>query len=154
MKKFKFKLEKLLDINIKEEDESKLKYTQAQNEKRIVEKSLERLEENYKKYSDITRADNVISQKVTINYLSTLTQSIKLTDEKLKEEEKKVIEAQNDLIEKQIKRKSLEILKDKEMERMKKEEERIEQIRNDEFALYAYIRNNVNVSQKGGKYGV
>lgn len=154
MKKFKFKLEKLLDINIKEEDESKLKYTQAQNEKRIVEKNLERLEENYKKYSDITRANDIISQKVTINYLSTLTQSIKLTDEKLKEEEKKVIEAQNDLIEKQIKRKSLEILKEKEMERMKKEEERIEQIRNDEFALYAYIRNNVNVSQKGGKYGV
>lgn len=154
MKKFKFKLEKLLDINIKEEDESKLKYTQAQNEKTIVEKNLERLEENYKKYSDITRANDVISQKVTINYLSTLTQSIKLTDEKLKEEEKKVIEAQNDLIEKQIKRKSLEILKDKEMERVKKEEERIEQFRNDEFALYAYIRNNVNVSQKGGKYGV
>lgn len=154
MKKFKFKLEKLLDINIKEEDESKLKYTQAQNEKRIVEENLERLEENYKKYSDITRANDVISQKVTINYLSTLTQSIKLTDEKLKEEEKKVIEAQNDLIQKQIKRKSLEILKEKEMERVKKEEERIEQIRNDEFALYAYIRNNANVSQKGGKYGI
>lgn len=154
MKKFKFKLEKLLDINIKEEDESKLKYTQAQNEKRIVEKNLERLEENYKKYSDITRANDVISQKVTINYLSTLTQSIKLTDEKLKEEEKNVIEAQNDLIQKQIKRKSLEILKEKEMERVKKEEERIEQITNDEFALYAYIRKNANVSQKGGKYGI
>jgi len=154
LKKFKFKLEKLLDINIKEEDESKLKYTQAQNEKRIVEKNLERLEENYKKYSDITRANDVISQKVTINYLSTLTQSIKLTDEKLKEEEKKVIEAQNDLIQKQIKRKSLEILKEKEMERVRKEEERIEQIRNDEFALYAYIRKNANVSQKGGKYGI
>lgn len=154
MKKFKFKLEKLLDINIKEEDESKLIYTQAQNEKRIVEKNLERLEENYKKYSDITRANDVISQKVTINYLSTLTQSIKLTDEKLKEEEKKVIEAQNDLIQKQIKRKSLEILKEKEMERVKKEEERIEQITNDEFALYAYIRKNANVSQKGGKYGI
>lgn len=154
MKKFKFKLEKLLDINIKEEDESKLKYTQAQNEKRIVEENLERLEENYKKYSDITRANDVISQKVTINYLSTLTQSIKLTDEKLKEEEKKVIEAQNDLIQKQIKRKSLEILKEKEMERVRKEEDRIEQITNDEFALYAYIRNNANVSQKGGKYGI
>ncbi|WP_419725105.1 flagellar export protein FliJ [Terrisporobacter petrolearius] len=154
MKKFKFKLEKLLDINIKEEDESKLKYTQAQNEKRIVEKNLERLEENYKKYSDITRANDVISQKVTINYLSTLTQSIKLTDEKLKEEEKNVIEAQNDLIQKQIKRKSLEILKEKEMERVKKEEERIEQITNDEFALYAYLRKNANVSQKGGKYGI
>ena len=73
---------------------------------------------------------------------------------KIKEEEKNVIEAQNDLIQKQIKRKSLEILKEKEMERVKKEEERIEQITNDEFALYAYIRKNANVSQKGGKYGI
>lgn len=146
MKKFKFKLEKLLDINIKEEDESKLKYTNAQNEKKVVERQLNKLEENYKKYSDISKADDVISQKVTINYLSALTQSIKITDEKLKEKEKKVIEAQKDFIEKQIKRKSLEILKEKEMERVRKEEERVEQITNDEFALYAYIRNNVNIS--------
>ena len=146
MKKFKFKLEKLLDINIKEEDESKLKYTNAQNEKKVVEKQLNKLEENYKKYSDISKADDVISQKVTINYLSALTQSIKITDEKLKEKEKKVIEAQKDFIEKQIKRKSLEILKEKEIERARKEEERVEQITNDEFALYAYIRNNVNIS--------
>lgn len=69
-----------------------------------------------------------------------------MTDEKLKEKEKKVIEAQKDFIEKQIKRKSLEILKEKEIERARKEEERIEQIQNDEFALYAYIRNNVNIS--------
>lgn len=146
MKKFKFKLEKLLDINIKEEDESKLKYTNAQNEKKVVERQLNKLEENYKKYSDISKADDVISQKVTINYLSALTQSIKITDEKLKEKEKKVIEAQKDFIDKQIKRKSLEILKEKEMERVRKEEERVEQITNDEFALYAYIRNNVNIS--------
>ena len=146
MKNFKFKLEKLLDINIKEEDESKLKYTNAQNEKKVVERQLNKLEENYKKYSDISKADDVISQKVTINYLSALTQSIKITDEKLKEKEKKVIEAQKDFIDKQIKRKSLEILKEKEMERVKKEEERVEQITNDEFALYAYIRNNVNIS--------
>lgn len=146
MKKFKFKLEKLLDINIKEEDESKLKYTNAQNEKKMVEMNLKKLEANYRKYSDISKSNDVISQKITINYLSALTQSIKLTDEKLKEKEKKVIEAQKDFIEKQIKRKSLEILKEKEIERARKEEERIEQIQNDEFALYAYIRNNVNIS--------
>ena len=146
MKKFKFKLEKLLDINIKEEDETKLKYTNAQNEKKMVEINLNKLEADYRKYSDISKADDVISQKVTINYLSALTQSIKITDEKLKEKEKKVIEAQKDFIEKQIKRKSLEILKEKEMERVKKEEERVEQTTNDEFALYAYIRNNVNIS--------
>lgn len=55
MKKFKFKLEKLLDINIKEEDESKLKYTNAQNEKKMVEMNLKTLEANYRKYSDISK---------------------------------------------------------------------------------------------------
>ena len=34
MTNFKFKLQKLLDIRIKEEDESKLLYSQAQNEKK------------------------------------------------------------------------------------------------------------------------
>lgn len=146
MKKFKFKLEKLLDIKIKEEDESKLNYTNAQNEKKIVQMNLNKLEADYKKYCDIGKSNDLISQKITINYLSALTNSIKLTDEKLREKEEKVIEAQKDFIEKQIKRKSLEILKEKEIERLKKEEERIEQIQNDEFALYSYIRNNVNIS--------
>lgn len=146
MKKFEFKLEKLLDIKIKEEDESKLKYTIAQNEKKIVQMNLNKLEENYKKYSDISKSNDLISQKITINYLSALTNSIRLIDDKLREKEKKVIEAQKDFIEKHIKRKSLEVLKEKEIERLKKEEERIEQIQNDEFALYSYIRNNVNIS--------
>lgn len=146
MHKFKFKLQKLLDIKIKEEDESKLKYTKAQSEKRIVENSLKQLEKNYVKYADITKAKDTISQKITINYLSTLTQSIKITNERLREEEIKVNKAKEDFIAKQIKRKSLETLKEKEMTRIQKEENRKEQITNDEFALYAYLRNNENVS--------
>ena len=38
MSNFKFKLQKLLDIRINEEEESKLLYSQAQNKKNIVEK--------------------------------------------------------------------------------------------------------------------
>ena len=36
MSNFKFKLQKLLDIRINEEEESKLLYSQAQNKKNIV----------------------------------------------------------------------------------------------------------------------
>lgn len=146
MSKFKFKLQKLLDIKIKDEEESKLTYTQAQNKKRAIEENLNNLELNYKKYSDISNAKDVVTQKITINYLASLMQSIKVTNEELQKEEVKVNEAKEDFIEKQIKRKSLEKLKENASEKLRKEEERIEQITNDEFALYAYMRNVANLS--------
>lgn len=146
MSKFKFKLQKLLDIKVKDEEESKLRYTQAQNQKRIIENNLRNLENSYKKYSDIGMSKDIISQKITINYLATLTQSIKLTSEDLRKEEINVSKAKKDFIEKQTDRKSLETLKENELNRLKKEEDRLEQLKNDEFALYAYIRNRTNIS--------
>lgn len=142
----KFRLQKLLDIKIKDEEESKILYTQAQNKKRNVEENLRNLENNYTKYSDISKAKDIVSQKITFNYLSSLMQSIKATNEQLIEEEKNVNKAKEDLLEKQIKRKSLEKLKENTLERIRKEEERIEQITNDEFALYAYMRNSEKIS--------
>ncbi|MGL6105060.1 flagellar export protein FliJ [Romboutsia sp.] len=142
----KFKLQKLLDIRIKNEEESKVFFVQAKNKKRKVEENLKTLEVNYEKYCDISQVEDVITQKITINYLSSLTQSIKSTNAQLKKEEIKVSEAKEDLLGKQIQRKSLEILKENVLQRVKKEEERIEQITNDEFALYSFIRNKVNLS--------
>lgn len=140
----KFKLQKLLDIREKDEEESKLQYTQAQNKKRAVENNLKNLEVSYKKYSDISSICDVVTQKVTINYLSSLSQSIKETSKQLEKEIISTSKAKEDFIQKQIKRKTLEKLKENEIKRIKEEEERIEQITNDEFALYAYIRNRVN----------
>ncbi len=142
----KFKLQKLLDIKIKDEDESKLKYTQAQNNKNIVEENLKNLEHSYEKYSDISKVLDTVTQKITINYLSSLNYSIKATSEELVIQEVKLDEAKTDLIEKQIKRKSLETLKENMLEKLRKEEQRVEQITNDEFALYAYMRNRASVS--------
>lgn len=142
----KFKLQKLLDIRAKDEEASKIAFVQAQSSKKKVEENLKNLEESYNRYSDITQAEDIITQKITINYLSSLTQSIKSTNEQLKKEEMKVNEAKGDLLDKQIKKKSLEILKENTLQRIKKEEERVEQITNDEFALYAFVRNQVNLS--------
>ena len=64
----------------------------------------------------------------------------------LVEKEKKVSEAKDNFIEKQINRKSLETLKENKLTKLRKEEERKEQIENDEFALYAYIRNKKKIS--------
>ncbi|MGX4600743.1 flagellar export protein FliJ [Faecalimicrobium sp. JNUCC 81] len=146
MEKFKFRLQKVLDIKVKNEEESKLKYTKAQSKKRTVEQSLSNLQLSYSKHSDISNIKDVITQKITINYLAHLTQSIKSTSEQLEEEKIKVKEAKDDFIEKQIERKSLEKLKENKIEKLRKEEERKEQIINDEFALYAFIRNRVELA--------
>ena len=140
MSNFKFKLQKLLDIRVNEEEESKLFYSKAQNQKNIVENKLHELENNYKKYSDISRAKDTISQKITMNYLSYLNTTIKDTEKELEAKEIELEKAKKDFIDKRIKRRSLEVLKENKILEIKKEEERLEQISNDEFALYGYIR--------------
>ena len=145
MSNFKFKLQKLLDIRVNEEEESKLFYSKAQNQKNIVENKLHELENNYKKYSDISRAKDTISQKITINYLSYLNTTIKDTEKELEAKEIELEKAKKDFIDKRIKRRSLEVLKENKILEVKKEEERLEQISNDEFALYGYIRKTSNL---------
>ena len=145
MSNFKFKLQKLLDIRVNEEEESKLFYSKAQNQKNIVENKLNELENNYKKYSDISRAKDTISQKITMNYLSYLNTTIKDTEKELEAKESELEKAKKDFIDKRIKRRSLEVLKENKTLEIKKEEERVEQISNDEFALYGYIRKTSNL---------
>ena len=145
MSNFKFKLQKLLDIRVNEEEESKLFYSKAQNQKNIVENKLHELENNYKKYSDISRAKDTISQKITMNYLSYLNTTIKDTEKELEAKKIELEKAKKDFIDKRIKRRSLEVLKENKILEIKKEEQRIEQISNDEFALYGYIRKTSNL---------
>ena len=145
MSNFKFKLQKLLDIRVNEEEESKLFYSKAQNQKNIVENKLHELENNYKKYSDISTAKDTISQKITMNYLSYLNTTIKDTEKELEAKEIELEKAKKDFIDKRIKRRSLEVLKENKILEVKKEEERLEQISNDEFALYGYIRKTSNL---------
>ena len=113
--------------------------------KKIVENKLHELENNYKKYSDISRAKDTISQKITMNYLSYLNTTIKDTEKELKAKEIELEKAKKDFIDKRIKRRSLEVLKENKILEIKKEEERLEQISNDEFALYGYIRKTSNL---------
>ncbi len=120
MSNFKFKLQKLLDIRVNEEEESKLFYSKAQNQKNIVENKLHELENNYKKYSDISRAKDTISQKITMNYLSYLNTTIKDTEKELEAKEIELEKAKKDFIDKRIKRRSLEVLKENKILEIKK----------------------------------
>ena len=62
--KFKFSLDKLLEIRKEKEEESKRLFTESQREKRIVEEKLENLKNNYNKYKGITGNEDVVYQKI------------------------------------------------------------------------------------------
>ena len=144
MKKYEFRLQKLLDIRIDKEDESKREFQSARKKSLKIKEKLDYLKESYDKYKDISNVDSIVQQKITHMYLKSLTYSIEDTSSELKASEKIVDEKRNELKKRQIDRKTVDILKDKEKAIFIKEQNRIEQKQNDEFGLYGFIRNMRN----------
>lgn len=143
-KKFKFGLEKLLEIREKEEEESKRKFTQSQRETKKTENKLNDLNSSYKKYNGINRGETLVYQKIKKNYLFALNKGIDETEKELKLRERELDFRREDLKKKQIDRKTVDILKENQLKAYNKEQNRVEQINNDEFALYAYMRNQAS----------
>ncbi|HCW53430.1 MAG TPA: flagellar export protein FliJ [Clostridium sp.] len=139
--RFKFSLDKLLDIRKEKEEESKQLFTESQREKREVEEKLEILKDNYNKYKGINGNEDVIYQKLKRYYVSGLQKGIKSTKDELINKNLEVDKRRRELINKQIERKTVEALREKKYNAFVKEQERVEQITLDELALYAYIRN-------------
>ncbi|AGY77319.1 flagellar export protein FliJ [Clostridium autoethanogenum] len=144
MGKYKFRLQKLLDIRIDKEEESKREFQQARRESLKVKEKLGLLKANYEKYNNMSNFKSVIEQKITHKYLKALVYSIDKTQIELKDKEKIVEMKRNELQKRQIDRKTVDILKEKEETAFIKEQNRIEQKANDEFALYGFIRNIQN----------
>lgn len=140
MAAYKFPLQKLLDIRIEKEEQSKRSFMEAQREKQFVEKKLNEMKQKYARYNVINKNETIIEQKIKRHYLNALNEGIAVTSSELAEKDKKVDACREDLKEKQVERKTVEILKEKKQEAFIKEQDRIEQVNNDEFALYAYIR--------------
>lgn len=139
--KFKFNLEKLLEIRIEKEEESKRNFTKTQRAKQITEEKLLDLQERYEKYSGINKGESLVYQKIKRNYLLALDKGIEETEKDLFMKNKELEIRRKDLIKKQIERKTVDILKERKLLEFTKEEERKDQNLNDELALYAYIRN-------------
>jgi flagellar protein FliJ len=140
---YKFKLQKLLEMREYEKKNKKILFMEANSEKQKVEKSLENLEENYSKYScmDVSSA-STCERKIQQNYLSLLNSTIEATSLVLEE---KIISLENkrqDLILAQVNKKTVEILKEKKKAQFLQEQSRVEQLQNDEFALYGFIRQS------------
>ncbi|SHI40333.1 flagellar FliJ protein [Clostridium cavendishii DSM 21758] len=139
-KGFKFPLQKVLDIRKDKEDEAVRALQSVQKEKLELENTLQQFKDNYTKYSVIKNGESVVYQKLKRSYLQTVTNAIQNTEMKIEIKDREVNVKREQAKVKQIERKTVEILKEKKYESFIKEEERVEQITNDEFALYAHIR--------------
>ncbi|ADK14094.1 flagellar export protein FliJ [Clostridium ljungdahlii] len=144
MGKYRFRLQKLLDIRIDKEEESKREFQQAKRESLNVKEKLDLLKANYEKYNNMSNFKSVIEQKITHKYLKALVYSIDKAKIELKDKEKVVEMKRNELRKRQIDRKTVDIIKEKQETAFIKEQNRIEQKANDEFALYGFIRNVQN----------
>lgn len=139
--RFKFSLDKLLDIRREKEEESKRDFTESQREKRKLEEKIDNLQSSYDKYKGINENEDVVYQKLKRYYIQGLQKGIKSAKEDLLTKNLEVDEKRRELIEKQIERKTVETLKEKKYAQFIKEQQRVDQINLDELALYAFVRN-------------
>lgn len=146
-KSFKFSLEKLLEIRKDKEEEGKRLFTKSQREMEEMKSNLDELNSNYEKYSGINKGETLAYQKIKKNYLYALNKGIEQAEKDLEKKEREVDYRREQLKLKQIERKTVDILKEKKYTEYINEKNRIEQLANDEFALYAYIRTT---KAKGG----
>lgn len=140
-KGYKFSLQKLLELREEKEEESKRLFSKSQINKIKTENELNSLKNKYESYKGIKPGEDVIYQKVKRYYLFALQGGIKEKEKELAARERELEVRRKDLNNKQIDRKTVETLRDKQYANFIKEQERIEQNNLDEFALYAYMRN-------------
>ena len=99
--RYKFSLEKLLEIREGKEEESKRKFTESKKAKIKVEHELNVLKDSYDKYKGIRPGEDVIYQKVKRRYLIALEGGIKDKEKELVIKERELELKRLDLKEKQ-----------------------------------------------------
>jgi flagellar FliJ protein len=139
--RFKFGLDKLLEIREAKEEESKRSFTESQREKRMIEEKLEELNQNYHKYKGIAPNEDIVYQKLKRYYIQGVQSGIKSSEKDLVIKNQEIDKRRIDLTVKQMERKTVQTLKDKKYEAYVKKQDMVEQINLDELALYAYVRN-------------
>ena len=144
--RFKFGLDKLLEIRKAKEEESKRLFTESQREKKKIEEKLEELNQSYHKYKGITPNEDIVYQKLKRYYIQGVQSGIKSNEKDLVIKNQEVDKRRRDLTVKQMERKTVQTLKDKKYEAYVKEQDRVEQINLDELALYAYVRNKDKIN--------
>lgn len=139
MKKFRYSLNKLLNMRLRLEKEASQKFTDISGKIKIINNNIDMLNELYNKnaYATCTTKIEDIIKKNYTNYL----ESAIMLNEKEKEELSKEYEYRfEDYKNKKRSRKVLEKLEDKEFKKFLKEQEKEEQDFLDELSLNIYYR--------------
>lgn len=142
METYKFRLQKLLDIRKEKEEESKRIFRQAQLEKEKTEAKLVQLKEDYNRYRQSSGQESLAIRKMKNIFLNSLSTTISVTQKELQNNIIQLDEKREYLKQKQIERKTVETLKEKQYQTFLKEQQLLEQKVNDEFALYGFIRTS------------
>lgn len=141
--RFKFRLEKVLEIKKQAENEYMIIHSKILNEKITIENEIKKLEIQYDKYAQVQYQEaSVINRQIAYNYMNSLFQSIQNYSKALEEVEERYKKSTNKLIALQSERKSLERLKEKQYQKFLEELEEEETAQNDEFAIQSYFRNS------------
>ena len=154
MKKFEFKLQKLLEIRQKKEDEEKLELARASGDYQLSINQKEKILSTVKEYRK-SLSDN--SGKLDASRLRAFDQYLKNSDFAVVEldvtiAEKRAIMEKHIQIYSELKkdRRAVEILKEKALERYKEEERKEEQSMLDDVGRDIYLKNNNSGNQRGG----
>lgn len=148
---YKFRLQTLLDIRIDKEEESKRVFKEAKLQKEKAEEKLISLEEDYSKYSKFENDETLAMKKLKNIYLNALDNKISESKYELENKIVQLDEKREALKQKQIDRKTVETLKEKQKLNFIKEQKLAEQKSNDEFALYGFLRTHERRWEYGNK---
>jgi len=150
MKKFSFRLQKLLDIRQKKEDEQKVRLAKAIGDYQLEVKKKEKMLNNIKEYrkklktesNEITIDDLKYLDKLTINTYNALKKQDIIINEK-----KQKMDEQIDIYNKLKKEKKVvEKLKEIAIKKYNEESNKEEQLINDEIGKDRFIKSKGNIN--------
>lgn len=141
---FKFRLEKVLEIKIKKENEHMISHSKIMNEKITLEKEIESLELQYNTYSEMNYLEeDSFKRKIAYNYMNSLFQTIRMKKDLLEIIDERYRESLSQMVILQSERKALEELKAKQYKKFLEQLEQEEEALNDEFSSQTYFRTNL-----------
>lgn len=144
MEGFKFSMQGILDISLSEEEEAKNVYEVIAMDLNILKNTLNDIDTTIKSNSSISNVEDINLFHLRRNYVKSLEIEKEELLKKIKVKEEELNNAQIVYVEKQVDRQLMEDIRDKELKEYSIQAEMEEQNRNDEFALYSYVKKSSN----------
>lgn len=152
MQRFTFTLQTILDLRIKEEEAVLLdladKEMELQRGKDALMQLKKQLEEYQQNQKDNRNHQDILSLRHSVSWRHTLKKELLMKAQELQEIAMDISRIRTKLLEATKKRKSLEILRDKQKEKWQKEFNRKEQIFLDELAQNQYRSKQLEAGAK------